>query len=168
MIVVMAGLPGTGKSTLARALAAELGGVVLSKDLLRAVLFPEAFVEYCAEQDDFCQDLMLRTAQYLINRHPDLTVLLDGRTFSKTYQIENAIETARRLNTQWRIIECVCSEETAQQRIESDHTHPARNRTFDLYTAVRSQFEPIILPKLVVDTDQPLETCVEYVLTNAS
>jgi len=35
----MAGLPGTGKSALSRALAAELGGTVIDKDHIRAALF---------------------------------------------------------------------------------------------------------------------------------
>ena len=39
MIVIMAGLPGTGKSTLARALAQRLAGAVLDKDEIRAALF---------------------------------------------------------------------------------------------------------------------------------
>jgi predicted kinase len=42
----MAGLPGTGKSTLARVLANDLGGVVLDKDVIRAALFPAALIEY--------------------------------------------------------------------------------------------------------------------------
>jgi predicted kinase len=91
MIVVMAGLPGTGKSTLSRALADEMGGIVLNKDILRADLFPAAFVEYSTEQDDFVQDLMQRTAEYLLTRHKGLTVFFDGRTFSRTYQIRNAL-----------------------------------------------------------------------------
>ena len=35
MIVLMAGLPGTGKSTLARGLASRVDGAVLSKDEIR-------------------------------------------------------------------------------------------------------------------------------------
>jgi predicted kinase len=40
-LVIMAGLPGTGKSTISRVLAAEVGGLVLDKDNVRAALFPD-------------------------------------------------------------------------------------------------------------------------------
>lgn len=156
MLVLMAGLPATGKSTLARALAQRSKGVVLDKDIIRSTLFPPAYVEYSAEQDDFCVGLMRQTADYLLDRHPYLYVFLDGRTFSQRYQIESAIEGAA-----WRIIECVCREETARERLAKDTGHPARNRNFDLYLRVREQFEPIVLPKLVVNTDLPLAECVE-------
>jgi predicted kinase len=150
--VMLAGLPGTGKSTLARALAKETGGIVLNKDVLRADLFPKEFLEYSTEQDDFVQDLMLRTAEYLLARYPRLTVFFDGRTFSRRYQIERVIETAEKLGTPWRIIECVCPEDVARRRIEQARRHPAKNRTFELYLKIRGEFEEITYPKLVVDT----------------
>jgi predicted kinase len=161
MIVVMAGLPGTGKSTLARTLAQAGGGVVLDKDVIRSILFPPDYVEYSNEQDDFCQTLMLETAGYLIKRHPGLRIFLDGRTFSRKYQIDCVIEAAQRLNSEWRIVECVCAEETARLRLDATRlSHPARNRSFELYRSIQAQFEPITSPKLVIDTDQPLEECV--------
>jgi predicted kinase len=166
MIVVMAGLPGTGKSTLSRALAEELAGVVLNKDVLRADLFPKEFVEYSTEQDDFVQDLMLRTADYILLRNPRATVFFDGRTFSRTYQIESVIATAVKLGTPWRIIECVCPENVARRRIERARRHPAKNRTIELYLRIRDQFEEIGYPKLVVDTggamELPLTAAREY------
>ena len=157
MIVVMAGLPGTGKSTVARALAEEAGGVVLNKDDLRAELFPKAFVEYSTGQDDFVQDLMLRTAEYLLTRYPKLIVFLDGRTFSRTYQIQRVIDAAEKLGTPWRIIECVCDERIAKGRIEHGKKHPAKNRTVELYLKIRDEFEPIVRPKLVVDTGREMK-----------
>ncbi len=153
----MAGLPGTGKSTVARALAEQTGGVVLNKDALRADLFPKGFVEYSVEQDDFVQGLMLLTAEYLLGRYPKLIVFFDGRTFSRGYQIKSVIETAERFGTPWRIIECVCAEKIARQRIERAKKHPAKNRTVELYLRIRDQFEEIIQPKLVVDTGGEME-----------
>jgi predicted kinase len=161
MIVIMAGLPATGKSTLARALAHAGGGIVLDKDVIRSVLFPPDYVEYSNEQDDFCQALMLETAEYLTKRHPGLRIFLDGRTFSRKYQIDGVIEAACRLCSEWRIIECVCAEESARQRLDASRlSHPARNRSFELYRRIRAQFEAIRGPKLVVDTDVSLEECV--------
>jgi predicted kinase len=159
MIVVMAGLPGTGKSTLSRALSAQTGGVVLDKDEIRRVLFPPAYLEYSTGQDDFCQLLMIETAGYLLERHPALRVFFDGRTFSRSYQIQNVLAAADRLRTPWRIIECVCSDETARKRLE-DATHPAQNRTYELYRRLKAEFEPIPVPKLVVNTDDSLDKCV--------
>jgi adenylylsulfate kinase len=161
MLILMAGLPGTGKSTLARALAASCQGIVLDKDEIRSVLFPPAFVEYSVEQDDFCQSLMLDTAAYLLTRHPDLRVFLDGRTFSRAYQIHTAIARADLLSTPWRMILCICSDATARQRLDPAHTtHPAQNRNFDLYRKLQSEFDPIPPPHLTIDTDQSLDACV--------
>ena len=63
------------------------------------------------------------------------------------------------------IIECVCAETVAGRRLEeSAEEHPAANRNYQLYLEVRSRFEAITFPKTVVDTDQPLEACVEHAL----
>jgi predicted kinase len=165
MLILMAGLPGAGKSTLARALAPACHSVVLDKDELRHLLFPAPLLEYSAEQDDFCQSLMLDTAAYLLARHPDLHVFLDGRTFSRAYQIQNAIARANLLATPWRILVCMCSDATARDRLDPSHsTHPAQNRNFDLYRKLQAEFEAIPLPHLVIDTDQSLDDCVAAAL----
>ena len=164
MVVILAGLPGTGKSTIARALAQRLPGVVLDKDIIRAALFTPAQVEYSRVQDDFCQDIMLQTAAYLLGRNSSSYVLLDGRTFSRRYQREQVLQFCSQLATGWAILECVCSEQTALARLEkaaADRTHPATNRTPELYHQIRKAWEPIADPKLVIDTDASLDACAE-------
>lgn len=167
MIVIMAGLPGTGKSTLAQALVQRLPGAVLDKDAIRAALFHPPHVEYSAAQDDFCQEIMLQTAAYLLAKDAGLHVLLDGRTFSRQYQRERVIAFCARVGTSWALLECICAEQTALQRLAEAverRSHPAANRTPDLYQQIRETWEPIALPKLVIDTDANLESCVERAL----
>jgi predicted kinase len=167
MLVLMAGLPGCGKSALARGLAAALPGVVLDKDRVRAALFPPERVEYSTVQDDFCQGLMEQTAAYLLRARPDEAVIFDGRTFSQRYQRARLAELARELGVALRVILCVCDEEVARARLERDATqgtHPARNRDFGLYLAVRARFEPLEGPHLRLDTAAPLEECVARAL----
>jgi len=164
MVVIMAGLPGTGKSTVARSLAERLPGAVLDKDTIRAALFTPAHVEYSRAQDDFCQEIMLQTAAYLLGRNSSSCVFLDGRTFSRRYQRERVLEFCSQLQTRWAILECVCSEQTALARLEKaaeERIHPATNRTPDLYHQVRKAWEPIDLPKLVIDTEARVDSCVD-------
>ncbi|HTT24419.1 MAG TPA: AAA family ATPase [Candidatus Sulfotelmatobacter sp.] len=163
----MAGLPGTGKSTLARELAMRTSGRVLGKDEFRHALFTPEEIEYSTRQDDFCQGLMLQAAGYLSARDPAKLIFLDGRPFSRRYQIENVLSAADSLYQSWRILECVCSDETVRQRLEADANrdkHPAGNRDYSLYLQVRSRFEEILAPKTLIDTDQPLEDCLERAL----
>jgi adenylylsulfate kinase len=104
MLIAMAGLPGTGKSTLARGLAAALPAVVLDKDPIRAALFPPAEVEYSTRQDDFCLSLMLQVAAYMVERDADRRVILDGRPFARRYQRAMVEDAARRLGTELCLI----------------------------------------------------------------
>jgi predicted kinase len=167
MIVMMAGLPGTGKTTLSRELAARTSGRVLSKDEFRHAIFRPEEIEYSSLQDDFCLQLILEAAGYLFARDRERVIFLDGRPFSRRYQIDNVIHTADSLRQPWRILECVCSEETARKRLQSDATsgvHPASNRSYELYLDVKARFEAITHAKTVINTDQPVEQCVSEAL----
>lgn len=165
MLILLVGLPGTGKSTLSRALVDRYGGLVIDKDVIRPALFGPSQIEYTVEQDDFCQDVMLLAAEYLLRRHPELRVFLDGRPFSREYQRESVRLAAERIGIPLAVIECVAAEETALARIRRDlesGTHLAANRTEQLYFEKKRDFErePLKGPRLSVTSGQELEKSV--------
>jgi hypothetical protein len=95
-------------------------------------------------------------------------VIVDGRTFLQSQQIDDLFALARSLAETPRIIECVCADAVARQRLERDLAegrHLARNRTFALYLSVKEKTQAIAVPHLAIDTGStPLEECVSRCL----
>jgi predicted kinase len=167
MLIAMAGLPGTGKSTLASRLATELGGVVLSKDVVRSAMFPPAVLDYSSAQDDLAMMAVFAAAAHLLKTNPNRVVILDGRTFRRAVQVADLLALGREIGQEPIVIECVCSEATARERLDRDAaagTHPAGNRTGDLHAAVKATAEPLTVPRLVLDTG---ELSLDEALTRA-
>jgi predicted kinase len=167
-MIAMAGLPGTGKSTLAEELARRFSAVVLSKDIIRAQLFSPDHIDFSREQDDLCMKIMFVLARHLLQSNPERAVIIDGRTFSKSYQVRQFLFEAESLNAKPLMIECICDEDVARERLDRAHqagSHPATNRTFQLYKELKEAAEAITIEHLVIDTSRELiEKCVERCL----
>lgn len=166
MIVQMAGLPGTGKTTLAEALRIELGqsALLLDKDRVRRAIYGSTHTDYTREQDDFVVDLLHRAATRHLTSADANTVILDGRTCLRRYQIHQVLGLADATGHQLHIVHCVCAEATARRRLAADTSHPAANRTGELYTRLRESADPITEPKALIDTDAPPETCLHQLM----
>ena len=151
--VIFAGLPGTGKSSLARTLAESLSAAILDKDRVRGALFPGALTDYSSEQDQLCMRAMLEAAAYLTERRRVEYIFFDGRTFSTQGQIEEVLLAAKQAGARWRILHVTCEDAIAEERLDrNDPDHPAKNRDPALYRRIKQHFEPILQPKLEVDT----------------
>jgi predicted kinase len=165
--VLFAGLPGTGKSTLAHALNQRMDAATLNKDRVRSVLFPGSLTDYTSEQDDICLQAMVHAAAYLTQRRRVEYIFFDGRTFSRSAHIEQVLRAAERAGVRWRILHVTCAEEVAEARLsQGDPDHPALNRDVSLYRRVKREFEPIGYAKLEVDTThgiaKVLDSAEEY------
>jgi predicted kinase len=156
-LIALRGLPGSGKSLLAHALAPRMGAVVLDKDVVRMALFPGDTVEYLTAQDDVVIDAMLLAAAWHLRyRH----VLLDGRVFARRKQVEHVRTFALAQGHEFHLVECWCPVEVARRRVAADVSHPARNRTEDLVDRQAAQWEALEGPVIAVDTTQALERAV--------
>ncbi len=166
LLLAFAGLPGTGKSTLARAFARRFGAHVIDKDVVRGALFG-ATVDFSREQDDLVCRAMYDAVELLARKGGVGCVILDGRTYSKRYQVEELRQLGTRTGARLAIVECTCAPEVARMRLEAGSGHVARNRSFELYLALAASAEPIAGEKLQLSTDggsveQLVERCFTW------
>lgn len=159
MIVQLAGLPGTGKSTLAAAIGVRLGPacLVLDKDRVRFALYTSAHTEYSRCQDDFVISLLHQAAERHLASRMGATVILE-RTCTRAYQVSDVAALAARAGCPLALIECVCPDHVARRRLARgcDDGHPAENREFALYQKLKTEAEPITVPALRLPTDMPV------------
>jgi predicted kinase len=157
--VILAGLPATGKSTLARALASRLDAVILDKDGIRQAIFGDAFTDHTREQDDVVVRAMIESAKYLTEHKRAEFILFDGRTFSKAEQIDEVLKAANGTGAASRILNLRCSDQAAGGRLQQEGArHPARNRDLALYRQLQQASQPIPYAKLDIDTTFGFET----------
>lgn len=157
--VLMAGLPGSGKTTLAQSLATQLKGHVLNKDQIRLAIFGPNQVAYTASQDDLIQTFMLDAADSLWAADPMLWILFDGRTYSRACQRDQVRERIPNL----KILFCTAGESSIRKRLLEPH--PAANRNWALYLKVRDNFEPISEPHCIINTDITPDLSLQQALT---
>ena len=91
MLIAMAGLPGSGKSTIATCLERELGAIVLDKDRVRAALFPPRVLDYSAGQDDITMAAIYQAVRAIHKANAGQTVVIDGRTYLRPGQVRSLL-----------------------------------------------------------------------------
>lgn len=143
-LVALAGLPGTGKSALAKELAVALGAPVFDKDVLRRELFG-AQDAYSPEQNDAAVRKCHEAARAASARGAS-DVILDGRTYTRREQVEALRSFAKELGAALVIVEVRCESEVARRRIEVDRqrgSHLAPDRSSELYERLARDAEPL-------------------------
>jgi predicted kinase len=163
--IVLVGLPGAGKTTLAGALAARLPGArILDKDKVRHVLF--APCDYTSAERDVVFAALLDAARYHLGR--GRVVIFDGLTFSRRSQVEAAEAVAQEAGAFSAVIVCDVDIETAIGRCEADAAagdgHLASNRDGALVRRVAAEMEEPAGDYLTLDMTAPLDRLVGQAL----
>lgn len=151
-VVVLAGLPGTGKSTLAARLAEALDAPLFDKDRVREALFGPRHVRYERVQDDFVVACLVEAARHAAQSGLSRFAILDGRTFSAAGQLAELRAALAERGLAQRTIELTADPATARTRVEAQRGHPAADRGPELYDRLAARAVPIPGPKLVLDS----------------
>lgn len=142
-LVLVGGLPGTGKSTLARGLAERAGFAVIRADVVRkelAGLSPEARAgadHYTPEWNDRTYAECLRRAEELL--FGGGRVIVDA-TFGEENRRRRFLDAAARLCVPAVLLVCGSSPEVARQRIASRHGD-ASDADVEVYEQAAARWE---------------------------
>lgn len=146
-MVVITGLPGTGKSTLAAALAAELKAHHLNTDKIRTEMNLRG--KYDARTKKRIYDEMLYQAEALLKKN--LPVIVDG-TFYQQKLRNRFLRLARRLGKEIRWIELRAKEKVIRERVAEKRQYSEAD--FEVYHKIKSIYEPLEQAHLVLWSDE--------------
>jgi predicted kinase len=148
LIVVICGLPGVGKSTLAKDLAPLLNAVILSSDKIRKELFPNPI--YSKREVKIIYDVMILLAKYLYGA--GINCIIDA-TFNKERsrtQLKNKLMLPEE---ELFMVECICPEDTIVSRLKT-RKNDYSDADLRIYKRMKKTYEPILEDHLVIDTSQ--------------
>lgn len=134
MLIIVHGLPGTGKSTIGKIISGYLNGIVLNSDEIRKKLFQE--FNYDLKEREFIYNSI---ALFIEKIPTDRAVIIDA-TFSRK-RFRDIFETlALNLQTQIFYIKCVCSEIVCFERIK-DRGGSFSDANRDVYYKVKAEWD---------------------------
>ena len=153
VVVALIGLPGAGKSVIARALEDQLGLRRVCRDAIRRAMFPRCAYSFAEKRAAFRAMLLALEINCLLGQ----SSVLDGVTFSRRRDLLRVDSVIRRYGFIPIPIFLDCPPELARTRIAADvanDRHLARDRTPELVNEVLAHFDPPPPNALVIDARQ--------------
>ncbi|MEW5996590.1 MAG: AAA family ATPase [Candidatus Micrarchaeota archaeon] len=162
MLILIAGLPGTGKSRLARELASHTGAAHISSDMIRKELLKER--TYSEEEKAFIYGEMVSRVSKALSE--GRSVIADA-TFYKESLRKKMKEAAENAGTDFFIVECTLPEEKVKERLSGKRGGGSEAK-FAEYLIVKKAFEPFTGERITIDTSLPVEQSIQTILRSIS
>ena len=156
VLAVVCGLPGVGKSTVARAIADRIPATVLRTDVLRTELYADPSYT-TAETVDVYDALLTRAFDHL---DVGESVVLDG-TFKTGERRIQARDLASQVGARFRLVRVECEASVLESRIEE--RDGVSDADLDVHMEFRDRFEPVALDHVVVDNSGSRDTTEDRV-----
>jgi predicted kinase len=153
VVVALIGLPGAGKSVVARALEDQLGLRRVDRDTIRHAMFPRCSYSFAEKRAAFRSMLLALEINCMLGE----SSVIDGVTFSRRRDLARVDGVIGRYNFTPIPIYLDCPPEIARARIASDvenNRHLARDRTPEAVNDVLARFDPPPPTALVIDASQ--------------
>lgn len=162
-LIMLSGLPGTGKSYLARRLSERLRAPVIETDFVRKTLFPQP--SYSADESAIVHWVSRLLMRKLLAR--GVPVILDATNLIER-QREMVYHVAEQAGARLVIVQTVAPEEVVRARLERRLTQrdpgDISDATWSVYRRMAERQEPIRRPHLVVDTSEALEPAIDKII----
>ncbi|SFR31045.1 MULTISPECIES: AAA family ATPase [Halorubrum] len=143
-LIVVCGLPGVGKTTVAERVAAHVDGRIRRTDVIRKELFPDP--EYTdAETEAVYAELLSRAREDV---EAGGAVVLDA-TFADARFRTQARETAAEAGVAFDLVEVACDEEVVERRIE--RRDGISDADFEIHLRFKELFDEVAADHVVVD-----------------
>ena len=152
MIIIICGLPGVGKTTLAKELAPLVNAVLLSTDKIRKELLSRP--TYGRGERKLIYDVMILIAKYL--HKAGINCILDA-TFTRE---SSRLEIKKKLglaSKDFHIIECICPEDIILSRLRR-RKHDYSDADFSVYRKMKRIYEPVKEAHITIDTSKYSKT----------
>lgn len=157
MLLVVCGLPGAGKTTIAEAVTDRVDGRLVRTDVVRKDLFPDPdYTE--AEKLAVYDELLARGREAVADGE---TAVLDG-TFKEARFREDVVALADDLGVEFQLVKVECDEPVARQRIR-ERTDDESDADPELHSRFRELFDPVDCNHVVVDNSGDLEATLAQV-----
>jgi predicted kinase len=166
-VILLVGLPGVGKTTLASALAARGGGCILSRDEIRNGIFPEQFLDYSPRQNNIATETLFTVLAYLLDVHRPNRLIIDGKPFSRAREIHALRDLVHLHGGKIDVIHCRAPLGEIQRRLVeglADPINKRAERTPEKAERIHREFEPLDVAHLTLDMTRPLDELVEAVI----
>jgi len=160
LVVALIGLPGSGKSLVAQALAEEFSLQRICRDEVRRAMFPVCSYSYAEKRAAFRAVLLAVEVNCVLGRGS----VVDGMTFSRRRDLERLDATLAPYRVEPLAVFLDCPPETARLRVLKDlqtGRHPAADRTPELVDEIMARFDPPPSTCLVLDARLRPELLVE-------